>query len=85
MIRKLAVEFLGTAIRCSRRGVATLMPLLAGCQRRGGGGGHRPGVRLTLLALVYMIGPDIRQPRQPCRHRRRLATGRISLTEAVGY
>src|SRR5690242_11512238 len=88
MIRKLTVEFLGTAIlvyvAC---GVATLM-----FGFRFAGGSVAAGVvatalafGLTLLALVYFIGPVSGSHVNPAVTIGALLTGRIALAEAVGY
>ena len=76
MIRKLAVEFLGTAILVFFAvGVATLMFgfRLAGASLAAGVVATALAFGLTLLALVYIDRADIRQPRQPRSHHRRLA------------
>jgi aquaporin Z len=88
MLRKLAVEFLGTAILVFLAvGSATLM-----FGFRFDGGSVAAGVvatalafGLTLLALVYLIGPISGSHVNPAVTIGALLTGRISLIEAVGY
>lgn len=88
MIRKFAVEFLGTAILVFLAvGAATLM-----FGFKFDGGSVAAGVvataltfGLTLLALVYLIGPVSGSHVNPAVTIGALLTGRISLTEAVGY
>jgi aquaporin Z len=88
MIRKLAVEFLGTAIlvyvAC---GVATLMFgfKFAGTSVAAGVVATALAFGLTLLALVYFIGPVSGSHVNPAVTIGALLTGRIPLTEAVGY
>jgi aquaporin Z len=88
MIRKLAVEFLGTAILVFLAvGAATLM-----FGFKFDGGSVAAGVvatalafGLTLLALVYLIGPISGSHVNPAVTIGALLTGRIPLVEAVGY
>src|SRR5262245_37269743 len=88
MIRKLAVEFLGTAILVFLAvGAATLM-----FGFKFDGGSVAAGVvatalafGLTLLALVYLIGPVSGSHVNPAVTIGALLTGRIPLVEAVGY
>jgi aquaporin Z len=88
MKRKLAVEFLGTAILVFLAvGVATLM-----FGFKFDGGSVAAGVvatalafGLTLLALVYMIGPVSGSHVNPAVTIGALLTRRISVKEAVGY
>jgi aquaporin Z len=88
MIRKLAVEFLGTAILVFLAvGVATLM-----FGFKFDGGSVAAGVvatalafGLTLLALVYMIGPVSGSHVNPAVTVGALLCGRIPLNEAIGY
>jgi aquaporin Z len=88
MIRKLAVEFLGTAILVFLAvGVATLM-----FGFKFDGGSVAAGVvatalafGLTLLALVYMIGPVSGSHVNPAVTVGALLTGRIRVSEAIGY
>ena len=88
MIRKLAVEFLGTAILVYLAvGAATLM-----FGFKFDGGNVATGViatalafGLTLLALVYLIGPVSGSHVNPAVTIGALLTGRIPLAEAVGY
>jgi aquaporin Z len=88
MIRKLAVEFLGTAILVFLAvGVATLM-----FGFKFDGGSVAAGVVATalafgliLLALVYMIGPVSGSHVNPAVTVGALLTARIPLREAVGY
>ena len=88
MVRKLAVEFLGTAILVFFAvGVATLMFgfKLAGASVAAGVVATAFAFGLTLLALVYMIGPISGSHVNPAVTVGALLTGRILLTEAVGY
>ncbi len=88
MIRKFAVEFLGTAILVFFAvGVATLM-----FGFKFDGGSVAAGVvatalafGLTLLALVYLIGPVSGSHVNPAVTIGALLAGRIPLLEAVGY
>jgi aquaporin Z len=88
MIRKFAVEFLGTAILVFVAvGVATLM-----FGFKFDGGSVAAGVvatalafGLTLLALVYLIGPISGSHVNPAVTAGALLAGRIPLLEAVGY
>jgi aquaporin Z len=88
MIRKLAVEFLGTAILVFLAvGTATMM-----FGFKFDGGSVAAGVvvtalafGLTLLALVYLIGPVSGSHVNPAVTMGALLTGRISLPEAAGY
>jgi aquaporin Z len=88
MIRKLAVEFLGTAILVFFAvGVATLM-----FGFKFDGGSVAAGVvatalafGLTLLALVYLIGPVSGSHVNPAVTIGALLVGRIPVLEAVGY
>ena len=88
MIRKFAVEFLGTAILVFLAvGTATLM-----FGFKFDGGSVAAGVvvtalafGLTLLALVYLIGPVSGSHVNPAVTLGALLTGRISLQEAAGY
>src|SRR5215469_14115872 len=88
MIRKLAVEFLGTAIlvyvAC---GVATLMFgfRFAGTSVAAGVVATALAFGLTLLALVYFIGPVSGSHVNPAVTAGALLTGRIRLVEAAGY
>jgi aquaporin Z len=88
MIRKLAVEFLGTAIlvyvAC---GVATLMFgfKFAGASVAAGVVATALAFGLTLLALVYFIGPVSGSHVNPAVTAGALLTGRIRLAEAAGY
>ena len=87
MIRKLAAEFLGTAILVFLAvGAATLM-----FGFKFDGGSVAAGVvatalafGLTLLALVYLIGPVSGSHVNPAVTIGALFTGRISLGEAIG-
>jgi len=88
MIRKFAVEFLGTAILVFVAvGVATLM-----FGFKFDGGSVAAGVvatalafGLTLLALVYLIGPISGSHVNPAVTAGALLAGRIPLMEAAGY
>ena len=88
MVRKLAVEFLGTAILVFLAvGAATVM-----FGFKFDGGSVAAGVvvtalafGLTLLALVYLIGPVSGSHVNPAVTIGALLTGRISLQEAAGY
>jgi aquaporin Z len=88
MIRKFAAELLGTAILVFLAvGVATLMFGFGAA-----GGSAAAGVvatalafGLTLLGLVYMIGPISGSHVNPAVTLGALLTGRIALVEAVGY
>src|SRR5215510_591332 len=88
MIRKLAVEFLGTAIlvyvAC---GVATLMFgfRFTGTSVAAGVVATALAFGLTLLALVYFIGPVSGSHVNPAVTAGALLTGRIRLAEAGGY
>jgi aquaporin Z len=88
MMRKLAVEFLGTAIlvfvAC---GVATLMFgfKFAGTSVAAGVVATALAFGLTLLALVYFIGPVSGSHVSPAVTVGALLTGRLPLSEAVGY
>src|SRR5689334_10941594 len=88
MIRKLAVEFLGTAILVFFAvGVATLMFgfRLAGASVAAGVVATALAFGLTLLALVYLIGPVSGSHVNPAVTLGALLTGRISLPQAAGY
>src|ERR1700751_5214638 len=88
MIRKLAVEFLGTAILVFFAvGVATLMFgfRLAGASVAAGVVATALAFGLTLLALVYMIGPVSGSHVNPAVTVGALLTGRIAPAEAGGY
>jgi aquaporin Z len=88
MIRKFAVEFLGTAILVFLAvGVATLMFgfKLAGFSVAAGVVATALAFGLTLLALVYMIGPISGCHVNPAVTIGAMLAGRISLTEAIGY
>ena len=88
MIRKLTVEFLGTAILVYLAvGVATLMFgfKFAGVSVAAGVVATALAFGLTLLALVYMIGPISGCHVNPAVTIGALLTGRIPLNEAVGY
>ncbi len=88
MIRKLTVEFLGTAILVYLAvGVATLMFgfKFAGGSVAAGVVATALAFGLTLLALVYMIGPISGSHVNPAVTVGALLTGRIPLVEAVGY
>src|SRR5580692_7444301 len=88
MGRKFAAEFLGTAILVFFAvGVATLMFgfKLAGASVAAGVVATALAFGLTLLALVYLIGPISGCHVNPAVTVGALLTGRIRLTEAVGY
>src|SRR6201985_3134811 len=88
MIRKLAVEVLGTAsLVFFAVGVATLMFgfRLAGASVAAGVVGTALAFGLTLLALGYMIRPLPVSHVNPAVTMGALLTGRIPLAEAVGY
>jgi aquaporin Z len=88
MSRKLTVEFLGTAILVYLAvGVATLMFgfKFAGASVAAGVVATALAFGLTLLALVYMIGPISGCHVNPAVTIGALLTGRIPLNEAVGY
>jgi aquaporin Z len=88
MTRKLGVEFLGTAILVYLAvGVATLMFgfKFAGGSVAAGVVATALAFGLTLLALVYMIGPVSGSHVNPAVTVGALLTGRIPLVEAVGY
>jgi aquaporin Z len=88
MIRKFAVEFLGTAILVFFAvGVATLMFgfKFDGASVAAGVVATALAFGLTLLALVYLIGPVSGSHVNPAVTIGALLARRISLTEAVGY
>src|SRR5439155_4594068 len=88
MIRKLAAEFLGTAILVFFAvGVATLMFgfRFAGASVAAGVVATALAFGLTLLALVYLIGPVSGCHVNPAVTVGALLAGRIPLVEAVGY
>jgi aquaporin Z len=88
MGRKFAAEFLGTAILVFFAvGVATLMFgfKLAGASVAAGVVATALAFGLTLLALVYLIGPISGCHVNPAVTVGALLTGRIGLAEAVGY
>jgi aquaporin Z len=88
MIRKLAAEFLGTAILVFFAvGVATLMFgfKFAGASVAAGVVATALAFGLTLLALVYLIGDISGCHVNPAVTIGALLTGRISLLDAVGY
>ena len=88
MIRKLAAEFLGTAILVFFAvGVATLMFgfKFTGLSVAAGVVATALAFGLTLLALVYLIGDISGCHVNPAVTMGALLTGRISLTDAVGY
>src|ERR1700722_19291903 len=88
MIRKLAVEFLGTAILVFLAvGAATVMFgfKFDGGSVAAGVVATALGFGLTLLARVALIGPISGSHVSPAVTIGALLTGRISLLEAVGY
>jgi aquaporin Z len=88
MMRKVAVEFLGTALLVFFAvGVATLMFgfRFAGASVAAGVVATALAFGLTLLALVYLIGPISGSHVNPAVTAGALLTGRIPLAEAVGY
>jgi aquaporin Z len=88
MIRKFAVEFLGTAILVFVAvGVATLMFgfKFDGASVAAGVVATALAFGLTLLALVYLIGPVSGSHVNPAVTLGALLARRISLPEAVGY
>jgi aquaporin Z len=88
MIRKLAVEFLGTAILVFFAvGVATLMLgfKFAGASVAAGVVAIALAFGLTLLALVYLIGPVSGCHVNPAVTIGALLCGRIAVREAIGY
>jgi aquaporin Z len=88
MIRKFAVEFLGTAILVFFAvGVATLMFGFGfdGASVGAGVVATALAFGLTLLSLVYMIGPVSGCHVNPAVTLGALLAGRIPVTEAVGY
>ena len=88
MVRKLAVEFLGTGILVFFAvGVATLMFgfKFDGASVAAGVVATALAFGLTLLALVYLIGPVSGSHVNPAVTLGALLTGRIPLLEAVGY
>jgi aquaporin Z len=88
VIRKLTVEFLGTAILVFFAvGVATLMFgfKFDGASVAAGVVATALAFGLTLLALVYLIGPISGCHVNPAVTIGALLTGRIPLAEAVGY
>src|SRR5690349_10843000 len=88
MIRKFAAEFLGTAILVFLAvGAATLMFgfKFAGGSVAAGVVATALAFGLTLLALVYLIGPVSGCHVNPAVTMGALLTGRIRVTEAVGY
>jgi aquaporin Z len=88
MIRKLTVEFLGTAILVYLAvGVATLMFgfKFTGLSVAAGVAATALAFGLALLALVYMFGPISGCHVNPAVTIGALLTGRIPLNEAVGY
>ena len=88
MIRKFAVEFLGTAILVFVAvGVATLMFgfKFDGDSVAAGVVATALAFGLTLLALVYLIGPISGSHVNPAVTAGALLAGRIPLMEAVGY
>ena len=88
MIRKLGVEFLGTAILVFLAvGAATLMFgfKLDGGSVAAGVVATALAFGLTLLALVYLIGPVSGSHVNPAVTIGALLTGRIPVAEAAGY
>ena len=88
MIRKFAAEFLGTAILVFFAvGVATLMFgfKFAGASAAAGVVATALAFGLTLLALVYLIGPASGCHVNPAVTIGALLAGRIALAEAIGY
>src|SRR6185312_9332174 len=88
MIRKFAAEFLGTAILVFVAvGVATLMFgfKFAGASVAAGVVATALAFGLTLLALVYLIGPASGCHVNPAMTIGALLAGRIPLAEASGY
>src|ERR1700734_1433414 len=88
MIRKLAAEFLGTAILVFfAGGVCTLMFWFkfTGLSVAAGVVAAALAFGLTLLALVYLIGDISGCHVNPAVTVGALLTGRIGLAEAVGY
>ena len=88
MIRKFAAEFLGTAILVFVAvGVATLMFgfKFDGSSVAAGVVATALAFGLTLLALVYLIGPISGSHVNPAVTAGALLAGRIPLMEAVGY
>jgi aquaporin Z len=88
MSRKLAAEFLGTAVLVFFAvGVATLMFgfKLDGASVAAGVVATALAFGLTLLALVYLIGPISGCHVNPAVTTGALLAGRISLAEAIGY
>src|ERR1700691_393605 len=88
MLRKFAAEFLGTAILVFFAvGVATLMFgfKFAGASVAAGVVATALAFGLTLLALVYMLGPVSGCHVTPAVTIGALLAGRIRLVEAIGY
>ena len=88
MLRKFAVELLGTAILVFLAvGVATLMFGfgLTGRSVAAGVVATALAFGLTLLGLVYMIGPISGSHVNPAVTLGALLTGRIAIVEAAGY
>ncbi|HEY0718321.1 MAG TPA: aquaporin [Streptosporangiaceae bacterium] len=88
LIRKFAAEFFGTAILVfSAVGVATLMFgfKFAGASVAAGVVTTALAFGLTLLALVYLIGPISGCHVNPAVTLGALLAGRISVVEAAGY
>ena len=88
MLRKFAAEFLGTAILVFFAvGVATLMFgfKFAGASVAAGVVATALAFGLTLLALVYMLGPVSGCHVNPAVTIGALLAGRIRLVEAIGY